>query len=261
LRIFYRIRKFPTRVIVFLIILLVILAYQKTFPGLRSVALGILTKPHTMIAGTRDQFRQKSELKSENMRLKQNLAQLSVALARLREIERENERFRDILDIKMKKRLTTIVAEVIARDTVDWRRSLIINKGEQDGIREHMPCATAEGLVGSVAEVGPTSSKVILITDPNSRVGVILDPSREAGILVGSPEGVCRVIYLSLDKEIGRGEEVVTAGFSAFFPKGIVIGRVSQIGVDRTGLSTYAVVDLAEDLNTVEEVICIVTEE
>ncbi|OGW74597.1 MAG: hypothetical protein A2Z72_03715 [Omnitrophica bacterium RBG_13_46_9] len=117
----------------------------------------------------------------------------------------------------------------------------------------------SKGLIGSVAEVRPASSKVMLITDPNSRVGVMLQPSGEPGIMIGLPQGMCKVIYLSLDGKVKRGEQVVVAGFSAFFPKGFAVGKVTQVGVESANLYKYAVVEPFEDMSKIEEVVCIDT--
>ena len=134
----------------------------------------------------------------------------------------------------------------------------MINKGKVDGIKKRMPCATSKGFIGTVIEVGASTSKVMLVTDPNSRIGVVLQNSRESGVLIGSPrEGICKVKYLSLDGIIDKGEEVVTAGFNTFLPKGLRIGRVASVGIEKTKLYKYAVVNPFEEMNKIEEVICI----
>jgi len=120
-----------------------------------------------------------------------------------------------------------------------------------------MPCATVKGLIGSVEEVSPDSSKIMLITDPNSKIGVLLEPSRESGLLTGSPQGECKVIYLPLDSKIRKGERVVAAGFSKTAPKGLAIGEVVAIGVENPNLYKYAIVKPFEGMGRVEEVLCI----
>lgn len=180
-----------------------------------------------------------------------------MSLARMRETALENERLATLFDFKKDLTYETIVAKVIGRDATDWRRSIIINKGKRHGLKERMPAATAEGLIGSVVDVAYDSSKVMLLTDPNSRIGVVFESSRESGLLVGFSGGVCKVIYLSLDCDIKKGERVLTAGFSSFFPKGLVVGRVVDTALEKTGLYKYAIVRPIVDLNRIEEVICI----
>lgn len=256
----YRIRKFPTKLFLLILIITVIALNPKIISGFKNFTFGILTKPIKALSGVKIYFKRIKNLSEENLLLKQRVASLSIELARKKEISSENKRLRSLLDFKKELHYKTIISKVIARDSTDWRRAIIINKGTRDGIREHTSSATAKGLIGTVVEVGPSSSKVMLITDPNSRVGVIIEPSRESGVLIGSPEGEPRVIYLSLDAKIERGDKVLTAGFSAFFPKGLAIGRVREIGLEKTGLYKYAVVDPFEDMGKIEEVVCIDTD-
>jgi rod shape-determining protein MreC len=253
----YRIRKFPAKLFLIIVALILISAIPRLRSALKGFAFDALTAPLRVVRGARGYFARLKGLSDENLLLKQRLAEVSVALARTREARLENERLGALLDFKKTLTYETIIARVVGRDSTDWRRAVIINKGKRHGIRVNMPCATARGLIGRVAETAPQTSKVMLITDPNSRVGVILEPSRESGILTGFAEGRCKAVYLSLDSEIKKGERVSTAGFSAFFPKGLVVGKVVNTTVEKTNLYKSAVIDPIVDMNKIEEVICI----
>ena len=253
----HRIRRFPAKLSILIVVILVITFNSKIRSGVKNFTLEILVKPFKAASGVKKYFTRTKNFSKENLSLKQRLGELSVEVARMKEIGLENERLRKLLGFKKSLRYETIVAQVITRDSTDWRRAIIINKGRSSGIREHMPCATTKGLAGSVVEVGPASSKVMLITDPNSRIGVVLESSRESGVLVGSSQGTCKVIYLSLDADIKVGEKVLTAGFSDFFPKGLMVGKVIEVGIETPGLYKYAAVDPVCDMDKIEEVICI----
>ena len=253
----YRIRKFPAKLSIFILVILVITFNSKIRSGVKNITLEILVKPFKAVSGVKTYLTRAKNLSEENLLLKQRLGELSVEVARMKGLGLENARLGKLLDFKKSLSYKTIVAKVIARDSTDWRRAMIINKGRSRGIREHMPCVTTKGLVGSVVEVAPASSKVMLITDPNSRIGVVLESSRESGVLVGSSQGTCKVIYLSLDADIKVGEKVLTAGFSDFFPKGLMVGKVIEVGIETPGLYKYAAVDPVCDMDKIEEVICI----
>jgi rod shape-determining protein MreC len=253
----YRIRKLPSRLVLTLLVIIIVSLVPRLRSGVKNFAFDILAKPLKAVAGAREYLAKVKNLSDENLLLKQRLAETSVTLARMKEAALENKRLALLLDFKKELQYETIVAKVIGRDATDWRKSIIINRGSNHGLRAHMPCATAKGLVGRVADVAPESSKVMLITDPNSRVGVTLEPSRESGVLVGMPGGLCKAIYLSLDAEIKKGERVSTAGFSAFFPKGLVVGKVTKTSVEKTNLYKYAIVNPIVEMNRIEEVICI----
>lgn len=253
---FYRVRKFPSG-LGFLIIVFVILS---VFPTLRhstiKFTIEMLSIPVRLTSVLKQNIERSGTLRDENVELKQQVATLTVMLSRKREITLENERLRSLLDFKKSLPYQTVVAQVIGRDSSDWRSAIIINKGAKHGVFERMACATSEGLVGSIYEVGPSWSRVMLITDPSSRVGIIVEPTRESGVLVGF-SGSCKAIYLSLDAEIKTGERVLTAGFSDYIPKGISVGRIRGAHVNETNLYKYSIVDPLVNMNGIEEIICI----
>lgn len=227
--------------------------------GVKNISFTILAKPFETLSRAKTRLKSVKNISDENLELKQRIADLSVDLFRMEGVSKENERLKELLAFSKGVPYKTIVAEVIARDSSDWRRMVIINKGKRSGIKLHMACATTRGLIGTVSEVGPDSSKVMLITDPNSRIGVIVEPSREGGVLVGSPDGSPRVIYLSLDAKVEKKDKVLTAGFGFFLPKGLPVGEVSKTEIESTSLYKFAVVDTFESLNRLEEVLCIDT--
>lgn len=253
----YRIRRPPTKLLLIILAVVIIGFVPPLRLSLKNLTRKILISPLKAITGIKEYFAGPKNLSEENLRLKQRLASMSLSLMRAGEMARENERLAALL--KFKKRLPheAIVAKVIARDATDWRKSIIINKGKRHGVKEHMPIATPDGLAGRVVDVWPESSKAMLLTDPNSRVGVVLESSRESGVLVGFSGGHCKAIYLSLDSDIKKGERVLTAGFSPFFPKGLVVGEVVDTAVEITGLYKYAIVNPAVGMNKIEEIICI----
>ena len=195
--------------------------------------------------------------RDEISRLHSKAGLLSQELLRLQEAEHENFRLRDLLGFRSRLRISTIPAQVIGRDPSNWSNSLIIDKGRDHAIRPNMAVISSLGLVGRVIEAGKNSSKILLITDPNSKVGVILEKSRQGGILVGRRGGSCKMIYISLDTEVASGEKVFTAGYGGIFPKDLVIGEVISSGKEPGRLYKYAIVKTACDFSHLEEVFCI----
>ena len=126
-----------------------------------------------------------------------------------------------------------------------------------NGLRDNRAVLFTKGLVGRLVEVGRSSAKVLLITDPNSKVGVLIQRNRQGGILVGRPDGKCRVVYIALDSDVMQGDKVITAGFGSVFPKDIMVGEVVKVGKEPGRLYKYALIKTAEDLSRLEEVLCI----
>lgn len=198
-----------------------------------------------------------ASLREENKFLRARIDLLNRKLEEAKLLSLENQRLKDILGFKNAIPYTTISAEVIGRDASNWSNSLIIDKGSAQGIRQSMAVISMKGLVGRVLEVGRYSSSILLISDPNSKVGVVIQRNRQGGILVGRPDGRCKIIYIALDSDVTKGDKVITAGFGSVFPKGILIGEVAEVGKEPGRLYKYAIVVPAQDMTKLEEVLCI----
>lgn len=198
-----------------------------------------------------------ASLRDENRILREELELLDKRLQEAGSVFDENERLKEILGFRKSVPYTTVPAQVIGRDPSNWSNSLIIDKGIAGGVKQNKAVLSSKGLVGRVVEAGRFSSKILLITDPNSKVGVVVQRNREGGVLTGRPDGLCRVIYLSLDSDVAPGDSVITAGFGSIFPKDIPVGEVVSVGREPGRLYKYAVVKPAQNLSKVEEVLCI----
>ncbi len=198
-----------------------------------------------------------ASLRENNRLLKERLDMATRQLEEMKALYNENERLKNLLNFRLTASYTTIPAQVIGRDPTNWSNSIIIDKGLTNGIRQNKAVVSPRGLVGRVLEVGRYSSKILLITDPNSKVGVLIQRNRQGGILVGRPDGACKMVYIALDSDVGRGDKVITAGFGAVFPKDILVGEVTGVYKERGRLYKYAIVKPQEDLSKIEEVLCI----
>lgn len=195
--------------------------------------------------------------REENRILRERLNLLNRRLNELKAVYDENERLKSFIGFKKTIPYYTVPAQVIGRDPTNWSNSVIINKGAADGVRQNRAVLSTKGLVGRVLEVGRRSSKVLLISDPNSKVGVVIQKNRQGGILIGRTDGKCKMIYISLDSDIAAGDKVITAGFGEIFPKDILVGEVARIDKEPGRLYKYAIVKPVEDLSRLEEVLCI----
>jgi len=196
-------------------------------------------------------------MRREIRRLNDENELLARKLEEAKALSGENDRLKELLSFQKAAPYGTIPAQVIGRDPTNWSNSIIINKGSSAGIRANRAVVSVRGLVGRVLELGRRSAKILLITDPNSKVGVISEPSGQGGIIIGRPDGKCKMIYIALDAEVRAGDTVVTAGFGTIFPKGILVGEVTKVGRDPGRLYKYAIVRPAQEMSKLEEVLCI----
>lgn len=196
-------------------------------------------------------------LRDENRILNEKINLLSRKLIEAKGLRDENERLKGLLGFRKEIPYTTTPAEIIGRDPTNWSGSVIIDKGANDGVRQNRAVISTKGLVGRTIEVGRRSAKILLITDPNSKVGVVVQRNRQGGILVGRPDGKCKMIYITLDSDVSPGDKVVTAGIGSIFPKDILVGEVVSVEKEPARLYKNAIIKTAADLSKAEEVLCI----
>ncbi len=191
------------------------------------------------------------------MALRKRVELLTRSLEEARIIYDENKRLKNFINFRSALSYTTVPAQVIGRDPSNWSNSLIIDKGLSGGVRQNRAVLSTKGLVGRVLESGRASSKILLITDPSSKVGVLIQRNRQGGVLVGRPDGKCKMIYIALDSDVAPGDKVITAGSGGIFPKDILVGEVIRIEKQPGRLYKNAIVKTSEDLSRLEEVLCI----
>ncbi len=167
-------------------------------------------------------------VRRDNHLLKEEIRQLRINLGDLRETALENYRLSDLLSIRSRVGTEAVAVKVIGKDATNWFRTVLIDKGRNEGIQRHMAVVTTDGLVGRVVEVTPLAARVQLITDPESAVGVLVQRSRVAGVAVGSQGGTVQIKYLPLMADVTVGDRVISSGMGGIFPKGIPLGKVAR---------------------------------
>ena len=189
--------------------------------------------------------------------LEQRVVELSRVSLQFAELQAENERLRKLTDLKTRSPWRTIGGEVIGWG-IGWGYTLVtIDKGETDGIEIGMPVITYSGLVGRITDISDHSSRVLLVTDSNSKVAAILQHSRALGIVEGQPGGSCQMKYIDPTVEVSVGEMAFSSGDGGVFPKGIPIGTVSKVERSKGSLFQYAVITPAAELGRLEMVLVV----
>ena len=194
-------------------------------------------------------------LRIENTRLREDVERLGREIARLREQAQATQRLERLLDFRTATGGRAIGARVIGRDTSQWFAVILVDRGSRDGVRRNDPVVAAEGLVGRVLTVSPTTSQVLLITDTRSAVGVVLQQSREAGVVEGQGQAVVRLKYLSRAREVTIGAVVITSGLTGLFPRGLPVGTIVSLVREQGALYQEALVAPAANLDHLEDVL------
>ena len=192
--------------------------------------------------------------------LKRILSQAQADQLRIEELRQENSRLTKLLNLKQTASLNvrrSIVSRVIGRSPAAWNRAFLIDKGARQGVRTHLLVLSGPFLVGKIIEAGPSVSKVLLITDPSSKIGVLIQRTRQEGVLFGTSSGECRMKYVAINAELNRGDIVETAGFGGFFPKGLAVGTIERVWKEPGQIYQVAEVKPMADLNQIEEVVLV----
>ncbi len=185
------------------------------------------------------------------------IMKLESRLKTLEEAAKENARLRKLLDFRQTLSGRSVAARVIGWEPSSWRKTILIDKGKKDGIQSDMAVLVPEGLVGRVLETGDSTARVLLLTDPDSRVVSMADESRAQGVIAGEGSSRLKMEYLELESGTAMEETVSTSGMSGIFPKGIRIGKITGLTRDASGLHLEAHVEPFVRFSKLEEVLCL----
>ncbi len=211
------------------------------------------------VVGVLDGPRDLQTARDEIARLQARVDNLERENEGLREIEGEYQLLLDIFNrVRQQPDFIRLTASVIGQDTSPSLRSIIIDKGSEDGIVVGMPVESARGLVGQVFRTTANSAQVVLITDNASSIPARLGSSRATGLLRGGGlGGSVSIDWIDLQYEIAVGEVVLTSGLGGKFPQDMVIGRVIEVQRQEAELFQRAIVQPAVNFEALEIVLVI----
>jgi rod shape-determining protein MreC len=144
-------------------------------------------------------------------------------------LDAENQQLRSMLKAVPKTSISYVTSRVIANSGGAFVRMILINAGTEDHVGRGQAAITGEGLVGRLTEVGERASRVLLITDLNSRIPVTIESTHVAAVLAGDNSERPRLLYLPSSDAVKVGDRVVTSGEGGVFPPGLPVGVVSAI--------------------------------
>lgn len=194
----------------------------------------------------------------EDLELK--LKEMTIEIASLRELKKENEVLRNELGFAQKSNLRTIPSEVVVNDPSNFSQTFTINKGSSSGITKNMAVTSGGFLIGKVIEANTSSSKVRIITDSSFEISATVQESGGLGMVKGQIGSGVVMDTIAQDKEVKKNDTVVTSTLDSFIPAGIIIGRVSEVDKTTQGLFQKASVIPLADLENVKYVTVILGE-
>lgn len=203
-------------------------------------------------------------MKEENERLRQEIAQLREERARLVGVLQENARLRQMLQLKGERpELELRGARVIAADVSPFFRVLRLRLDTHDAdqkLEPRMAVVSHEGVVGQILEVYDDYVDVMLVSDPRSNIDVYTQRNRTRGMVYGlghKRDYACRMGYLRRRDEVHDGDVLVTSGKGGIFPRELLVGTVTDVQRKEYGLNQEASVEPIVDVSRLEEVFII----
>ena len=196
----------------------------------------------------------------ENETLRKDVDTLENTIFSLKEVKKENERLKALLefgkDIPRKK----VLAQVVSWDSSNEFKVLRINKGSNHGLELLSPVITMTGLVGYVYRLSGNYSDILTILDQNNRVDSIVARTRTHGIVEGNSNFMCHMKYVSRTESLEIGDTIVTAGLGEVYPKGIRVGKISKINKENYGITQKIEITPSVDFHKLEEVVVLLVD-
>ena len=197
------------------------------------------------------------DVKEENNRLKQQLLDMEEKLSEHIENSVQFRRLRDQMLFARKNPLEKIYAEIIGESSDNIHNIHFINRGSNQKVQRNYIVIRKEGLVGRIHSVSPFQSSVQLMIDHRNRVPALIQRNRVRGLIYGSQAGI-EMRQINQHAKIKIGDRVISSGLGGLYPKGILIGWVSEIRHQQHELFKTAILESAVDFNSIEEVFVII---
>ncbi len=203
--------------------------------GLQAIVYPIqllVSSPGSLWRGMSSTFQTRSSLRDENTALKARTRELELAAMRELALEQENAQLRDLRQALPPLVKKWQLAEVVSIETTPLRQRLVINRGKHDGAFINEAVIDDHGILGQIARVGPFSSEVILITDPEHAISVQVVRNNLRTVAIGSGNsGELLLRDLAVNSDVKSGDLLVSSGLGGVFPAGYPVAQI--IGVRR----------------------------
>jgi len=193
----------------------------------------------------------------ENKLLREQLILLSLEKESMLVQSMENDRLKEMLDLKQSLQINLIPTKVTSMGLTANLTAITINIGSEDGVQKNDPVMTHLGVIGKVYSVSNNYSTIQLINDSDFRMGVKFIPSAETGILRWKSNNICEVREVYKNAEINVGDIVTTSGLSDIFPDDLPVGKVVSVVNDRIQFQKIVNVKIDERLNNLRYVFVI----
>ena len=232
---------------------------QQIMNDITAVVGQMISKPVNALNTVFADVNNLQETFEENKNLKKELDKLAETQVELATVRKENEELKTELELHSTLNdYDLITGSVIARTPDRWIDQIVIDRGSSHGLVKGMSVMSNNGLIGRVSEVSPTSSKVTLLTAPAessvlTSAEVVLEDKVIFGVIDAYDADRKKLVMEQIisTEEIKEGDEIVTSGLGGVVPRGLLVGQVAEVTLDRHGLGQRVYVEPAADFDNI----------
>ncbi|GAB4346912.1 MAG: hypothetical protein Kow0099_28590 [Candidatus Abyssubacteria bacterium] len=191
--------------------------------------------------------------RAQNVALKRRVGELEQEVLELREQLLRQQQVFELNEFAEYLTGPKIIARVIGTEPGPWSRAVLLDKGTAHGVKEGAPVISSSGLVGHVVKAYYGQSRVLLLTDMESKVSVLVQRNREQCVIQGD-DGGCMLKYIEPTADIAEGDIIITSGIGPIYPKGLLVGWIGELSAESGDLFKWAKVVPAADFEKLEMV-------
>lgn len=205
------------------------------------------------VDGFTDYFTEFDRIVDENAMLRETNNRLQDKISAAEETEQMNEWLFTFLELKREHTDYKLQpATVTGRESGNYKKVYILDKGSAQGIEVNMPVITADGIIGHIVDVGTDWSKVVTVLESGVSVGAYVERSGEIGVVSGNfdlaGEGLCEMKYLSAESDVKEGDRIISSGYGSVYPRGLAVGYVESVEKDAASRSVTVKIRPSADL-------------
>ena len=166
----------------------------------------------------------------ENLNLKAEQLLLKAQVQRLLALESENKQLKALLRSSTEVQGKVLEAEVMSVATDPFVNQITLDKGSRDGLFIGQPVLDANGVMGKLIQVGPLTSRVLLVNDSHSGIPVQITRNGMRAIAVGDAyTGKLRLVNMPQTVDVKAGDLLITSGLGEHYPEGYPVGQITSV--------------------------------
>lgn len=205
---------------------------RTTITDLSAPLLDLAAAPVRAVSNIEPYWRNQGRLAEENAELRRRLDETRYWRDLALQLRDQREVYEQALNVESQAVEERIGAWTLGDTDGPFVQSRLIGAGARRGVEDGDPVLNVYGMIGRVVETGQVSSRVLMLTDLNSRIPVMADRSNARAVLVGDNTAYPRLEFLTRDADLQDGDRIVTSGDDGRMPRGLPVGLAQR---DRQG--------------------------